>query len=71
MSNQTLLIFAGAVVAYLVITRTADKVAAAVNPLSDKNIFYTGLNAATGGSKDQSIGTRLYDWINGAPTFTP
>lgn len=46
---------------------TADNVVQAVNPLSTENVFYTGANAITGGTPDESIGTRIYDYFHPEP----
>lgn len=46
---------------------TADNVIQAVNPLNNENIFYTGANTITGGTENETIGTRLYDFFNPPP----
>lgn len=46
---------------------TADNVVQSLNPVNNKNVFYTGANYLTGGTASQSIGTRLNDWMNPAP----
>lgn len=61
---------AGLVLGYLIYKSAKDGLAAAaaaVNPLSDKNAAYTGVNAvgsAVTGDKDFSLGSWLYDVFN-------
>lgn len=46
---------------------TADNAIQAVNPLNDQNVFYTGANLLTGGTADNSLGGRIYDYFNPPP----
>lgn len=48
--------------------RRAGDVGAAINPLSDQNVFYQGANStvqALTGKTDVTLGTWIYDFING------
>ncbi|MHB2040108.1 MAG: hypothetical protein ACYCPX_12720 [Acidiferrobacteraceae bacterium] len=37
------------------------KTAKAIDPFNNKNVFYTGLNTAIGGSSSWSLGSWIYD----------
>lgn len=77
MNTKTVLVLAGfgALLAYLVYRAASKSIAAAaeaVNPLSDKNLAYTGTNAvgaAVTGDKNFSLGSAIYDWFN--PEYDP
>lgn len=68
------LVVVGAFVVYFLgrrvvadVGQAAAAVGEAVNPVSDQNIFYRGVNAvgeAITGAKDFSLGTAIYDWLN-------
>lgn len=50
--------------------KKARKVANAVNPVSDENIFYQGVNGIGGavtGDSDFNLGYWIYDTIHGKP----
>lgn len=47
----------------------ATQVNDALNPTSNNNVAYQTANWATGGTSDQSIGTRLYDFFHPNQTF--
>lgn len=74
-NNKTVLVLGGAAVigVYLLYTsgkRAAAAVGEAVNPVSDQNIFYRGVNAIVDvfddGTKNESntLGTWLYDLLH-------
>lgn len=45
----------------------AGAIGSAINPVNPGNVFYTGASAVSGlitGSKDSSLGSDFYDWIN-------
>lgn len=73
--HKKILIYAGlAVGGYIFLKTQAGAVVAAVgeaiNPVSDKNIFYRGVNAAGAavtGTKDFSLGAWIYDATHAAP----
>lgn len=49
---------------------TNMKVVNSVNPASDTNLIYRGVNAiggAVAGSNDWTLGGQIYDWTNPAP----
>lgn len=47
------------------LTAAADVVTHDLNPASDQNIVYRGLNTLTGGDNaDSSLGTRIYDFFH-------
>jgi hypothetical protein len=55
------------VILYKGVPAAAKAVGAAVDPTSDKNVFYRGANAVVGavtGDKDATVGTKLWDVFN-------
>jgi len=49
------------------IPEAAKTIGEAVNPISDENIFYTGVNAIGGyvsGEENWKLGHKIYDWTH-------
>lgn len=47
--------------------KAGDFASTALNPASDKNLAYTGVNSVVQtltGDKDATLGTKLYDWLH-------
>lgn len=55
----------GGFLAYKVYSRGKKIITEDLNPVSDQNVVYLGLNRLTGGNNaDSSIGTRIYDFFH-------
>lgn len=53
--------------------RGAGAVAAGINPVNPKNVFYSGSNAlgsALSGDESFSLGAKIYDWTHPDEPFT-
>lgn len=48
--------------------KNIEEAAEAINPLNDKNIFYTGASGIgdiiAGDGEQKPLGTRLYEWMH-------
>lgn len=71
---KTALVIVGAAALLLYVTRrqvgaAAAAVGSAINPVSDKNLAYQGVNAVVnaiaGDGEDATLGTRIYDFFHG------
>ena len=73
-SKTVYAIGAVALIAYILIKKDVEKVAEAIDPTSQDNIFYTGVNkvgAILTQNDGFDLGTWTYDLINSKPEYTP